>query len=498
MSSFTIQAETVIDSVIQDGQVQTTNRTALLDYVNRVSLRILRESQWAFLKSKPQKFITDVGVTKYWVGSGPPPAGALDTGLQIANLGTIVPESVYDLSNNHHLAEVSPTILNRASLRFQDGSFRIDRPRNYWFEFDSGGLLTLVPPPAGTNQYQPVPLPPVCSYVVGGYLPKRTYAVTLTYVDSNFNEGQPSAYNTVITVPANNLLVVQPPAPEVSSATSVTYDGWNVYVGSTSVGSSGQPTVYLQNRTPMSQASSYQEPLSGVPATAANPYLPLTGYVTVPDTLGGYWQVGISTSGQLTATQSGPVPLNMIYLSDSAGTLWTLGLNATGQLFAASLPATFPAEPPPPYLVDSAGTSWQLTIGTNGYVQATAVGPASGYTTLSRTPPKVSSLAPLLGYVIQFEYMQQRIPITTSTQYLQVPFQYQDVVIAGVNYYANLYTAKADDEGIKAGAWKKEFMDGLAQIRRDLRISSRTVDYLAPDRTSQRSDGVDWNIILYN
>lgn len=493
MSSFTIQASTIIDSVIQDGQVQTTNRTALLDYVNRVSLRILRESQWAFLKSQPQKFITDVGVTRYWVGSGPPPAGCVDTGLQLSNLSTIVPESVYDLSNNHQLAEVSPSILNRASLRFQDGSFRIDRPRNYWFEFDSGGLLTLVPPPAGTNQYQPVPLPPVCSYVAGGYLPRRTYAVTVTYVDSSLNEGQPSTYNTVITVPANYLLVVQPPAPEVYSATSVSYDGWNVYVGSTSTSSNARPTVYLQNSSPVPAGTTYQEPTTGV-----SQYLLPSSYVTASDPTGTYWNIGINTSGQLTATATTPRPLQTVYLEDSIGGLWNLGINSEGQMYAVNVADSFAANLQNLYLSDASGTVWQVGVTTDGMLEVVDVGPASSFQVPAPQPPTVSSLTPLFGYVIQFEYMQQRVPVTSSDQYLQIPRQYQDVVVAGVNYYANLYTAKADDEGMKAGAWKKEFMDGLAQIRRDLRITSRTVDYLAPDRTSQRSDGVDWNIILYN
>lgn len=493
MSSFTIQASTVIDSVIQDGQVQTTNRTALLDYVNRVSLRILRESQWAFLRSQPQKFITDVGVTKYWVGGGTPPPGYSDTGLQLSNVGTVVPESVFDLTNNHQLAEVSPNILNRASLRFSDGSFRIDRPRNYWFEYDSGGALTLVPPPSGTNQYQPVPLPPACSYIAGGYLPRRTYSVVVTYVDSFYNEGMPCTYSSQISVPANCLLVVSPPMPEVSSSTTVTYGGWNVYVGPSSPFTNGQPNLYQQNTTPLSLTGTFQEPDTGI-STVLNP----ESVITIADPTGVLWNVQVSTSGILSAVMTTSNPQNVFYVKDSSGTVWSMGINTEGQLFAADTGPNFPVPVKPVYLTDSSGNVWNVVATPSGFLETISSGPASNFAVAAPLPPQVSNLTPLQGYVIQFEYMQQRLPITDASQYLQIPFQYQDVVVAGVNYYANLYTAKPDDEGIKAGAWKKEFMDGLAQIRRDLRISSRPVDYLAPDRVSQRSDGVDWNIILYN
>ena len=70
-----IQAQDVVNAVIQDSQNQTTNRTALYDYVDRIHQRILRESQWRFLLSDPQTFVTMPGVSSYTLVSGTPPAG---------------------------------------------------------------------------------------------------------------------------------------------------------------------------------------------------------------------------------------------------------------------------------------------------------------------------------------------------------------------------------------------------------------------------------------
>lgn len=491
MSNFTITAGQIVDSVIQDGQVQTTNRTALLDYVNRVSLRMLRESQWSFLKSRPLKFITDLGGVKYWIGSGPPPSGAIDTGLQLTNVASVIPESVFDVTNAIQLAEVSQTTLNKASFKFLDGSYKLGTPRNYYFEYGSEGILNVLPPSIGDNEYQPVPLPPQCSYVTGGGLPRRVYAVAITYVDSFSNEGAPCVSNTIINVPANKLLVVHSPDPDVYSSTTVSYNGWNVYVG-IHTGTGADSSISLQNAVPLANGATFTEPITGISSTLT----PATG-VGITDASGTLWTLGVSPTGDLT---SDVVPVSQpgtVFLQDVNGNLWLLGVNVQGLLFTQNLNTVPATSPLPVYIGDTASNVWQVNVTPEGMLTTTFEGSSSGFAVPGRLAPKTSNLVPLLGYVIQFQYLQQRLAIVDATSLLQIPYQYKDVVVAGVNYYANLYTAKADDENVKVMVWKKEFMDGLAQMRRDLRINSRTVDFLSPDPSSQRSQGVDWNIALY-
>ena len=88
----------VINAVSQDvRQVLGTtggDQGILIDYVNRISLKLLRQSNWYFLLSTPQRFMTRIGVNDYWVGTtGTAPVGAFDTGLNLSDVRTIKPEN---------------------------------------------------------------------------------------------------------------------------------------------------------------------------------------------------------------------------------------------------------------------------------------------------------------------------------------------------------------------------------------------------------------------
>ncbi len=91
------------------------------------------------------------------------------------------------------------------------------------------------------------------------------------------------------------------------------------------------------------------------------------------------------------------------------------------------------------------------------------------------------------AYVIQFRYYRKRNPIVNPTDVLQIPYMYKDIVIAGVNYLANLYMNRNDgvQPSAKSSIWKRDFEQGLAQIRRDLRINYRKTDFISPDPASQ-------------
>lgn len=476
--SYTTTAESIINSVIQDGQVQTTNRGVLLDYVDRVSQRMLRESQWLFLRSQEQKFMTQPDAAKYWIGMGIPPAGAVATGLDLTDVSSIIPDSVYDLSNGRRLTQDSQAVLTGPVLRFKDGSYRSAQPRTYRYDYNEAGVLKLLPPPDNQNSYQPQPSSPVCNWVAGGMIGfERNYFIMATIVDSAGNESVPCAQYSNIVVPASALLTVQGPGLDVASATTVNYGFFNVYVSVTSNG-----TFTKQNLFPLPIGSTWTEPLTGVSSVI----LPPLTYPMLAIT-GEAYNLGVDISGNLTTT---PIvtggTINPIYLTDSSGVTWANFVVSNG-IFTSYTTTNQTALDL--ILQDADGIAWHITVNTSGNILATSIGPAVDSLIPGQTPPLTSNLIPLEGYVIAFHYQKQRLPITDPTDVLQIPDNYRDVVVSGVNFYANMYTAKADDLGMKAGAWKKEFMDGLAQMRRDLRINFRNTDVIMPDGISQYEIG---------
>lgn len=272
---YNTQAGDIVNAVIQDAQVLTTNRTAMLDYVNRVHQRILRESQWQFLLSENQRFITQPGATKYWIGNGNPPAGAVQTGLQLNNVWAVPNDHVFDGTNWRKLQPDSKTVLTSPAYSYQDTTPRYDVPRSFLYEITNPGVLSIFPAPDNQNIYQPVPLPPICVAVSGGSLPGRTYYVKASFVDSQGNEGTTSTQPTVIYVPANFLLSAAQPTPEVSSAAMVNYNQWNIYVGTS-------PTN-LTKQNASALTTTFTEPTSGLVNGASIPRTsnlePLFGYV---------------------------------------------------------------------------------------------------------------------------------------------------------------------------------------------------------------------------
>lgn len=483
MSNFTITAGDVISSVMADGQVQTTNRTALLDYVNRTSLRILRESQWQFLKSDVQKFITEPGAADYWVASGQAPPGCVDSGLKLPDVASVLPESVFDLTHGTKLTQDSALVRNQQSFLYQDGSLRYGYPKAYTYAYSKPGVLSVFPLPDNQNLYYPVPSSPLCTFISGGSLGIRNYYVVATFVDSFGNEGTPSIQPTVIALQPANLLQVQSPDPEIKSSNLTTYNSWNVYVGTTYNG-----PFYRQNMTPIPIGANWIETPNGFSQTVIAPALSFP----LVDPTSTLWNIGVTTSGLLQGVQqdNGYLPAQF-FIADSNNLVRLLEVDTNGNLLTNPAPGNIPQLPI--MLQDSSGMAWEVVVTTNGLLQTISKGTAASVTVPTNTPPTKPTLAPIFGYVIAFRYQQQRKVVTVATDILQIPFQYFDVVVAGVNYYANLYTAKADDINIKASIWKKEFMDGLAQIRRDLRINYRDNDVLMPDRQFQyKINGESW------
>lgn len=481
MPSYTTTVQDVLDAAIQDSQVQTTNRPTLLNYLNRVNMRVLRESQWIFLKSPEQRFTTRRGVTKYWINNGKSPSDCVDTGLQISNLNSILPETVFDLTNNRQLLQNSESIQVFAGLHSLDGTFRESLPRSFRYNYDEPGIFHVLPPPQNGNLYQPVPLPCGLSTIQGGSLAVQNLYVHTTIVDSQGGESTVASDFSHIIVPKGFQLVVNPPDLVGISGTDVDYSSYNVYISTSPHG-----PYTLQNASPISRSLAWT-PLEGFEPGGGG-----LASVTLQAQSGEFFQLSVNPDGSWHTESIGYAgTVDFLSVSDTLNNSWMLQVANDGTLQTLETvndPVTSLV------LADSNATNWLITANVDGSLNSRVVTIPS----VPVQPPTTSTVSPLYGYIIVFHYQQKRLPLVLMTDVLQIPDEYIDVVQAGLNYYVNMYTSKDQDVTMKASIWKKEFMDGLAQMRRDLRINNRNADFLSPDRSSQKNQGIDWNIALYN
>lgn len=119
----------------------------LLDYTNRVHLDLLRFSRWSFLLSPVYRFVTQLGVTDYWIGQAGYPAtdyslnGALDTLLDLeVQLGQIKRDSVFDRSNSVRLARTDNAPLGQVFALNAHPKLFANDPRTPY-------LVSIYPPP---------------------------------------------------------------------------------------------------------------------------------------------------------------------------------------------------------------------------------------------------------------------------------------------------------------------------------------------------------------
>lgn len=357
----TTTAQNIIDACAIDAEDIIQNSAVLLEFVNQTHLHLLRQSRWYFLQSGVQTFITRKGVTKYWIGpSGQQPAGALDTGLNIQDLEFLKLNSLYDRTNNRPLGTLEADAIGD-SILYKDGSYRLDEPRAYRYNYITDpNLITLYPAPANNNTYQPIPEPALTTTTAGGALANRTYYVKVTFVDSEGGESVSSPETNGVFIAANNLVTVQPPAILFgSNDEGVQYNQYNVYASTT------QSAETLQNASPISISSTWTEP-----------------------------NTGLTTNG-------------------------------------ASAPNSTPS---------------------NGIQQ-------------------------MGGYLIQFQYFKKRQAISTPAQTLQVPDDYKDVVVAGVNSRVMRYLKRLPE----AQEWERIYREGIIQILRDKHLEPSGNDYIRPD-----------------
>lgn len=120
----------ILCAVKRDAQLLTTNNVALLDYLDRICQRILRETQWIFLKSQPQQFTTTPGQEIYYIGTGPVPDNATDTGLLLGDVQSILTQEVFDLTNKRQLMPDSPKTIATGELYPPPKTFSYDNTWN--------------------------------------------------------------------------------------------------------------------------------------------------------------------------------------------------------------------------------------------------------------------------------------------------------------------------------------------------------------------------------
>ena len=482
-----IQAQDVVNSVIQDSQSQTTNRTALYDYLDRIHQRILRESQWRFLLSDPQTFVTMPGVASYTLVDGTPPPGSFQTQNMLTDFANIAPGSVFDLTTWTKIEEDSDSQTTLNYFIYRDGSLRYGCPRTYENLISSPGTIILKPVPDAQNLYYPVPETPEVTYFLGGSLPARIYYGVITFVDSLNGESTQCVIPFTIAVPAGYLVTVHSPNPTLGgiSGNQVVYGWWNVYIGMS------LNNYYRQNTTSIPIGTDWTESVLGINIGALQ--IPSMGPLP-PATSNTFLE--ILPTGQLTTTTGDSPYIPALWeISDSNGAWWevTVQTSPPYMLETVSVPVNrnnttnvFPAI----YLTDSGNVStWKITVTTSGQLEANVFSTPPTTATINGQPPTTTTIQPLNAYVIQFRYYQTRNQITSAnpTQILQIPYAYRDIVIAGVNYLAALYANRNEivEPPYKIGMWKRDFEQGLAQIRRDLRISYRKTDFIAPDQVSQ-------------
>jgi hypothetical protein len=119
----------------------------LIDYTNRIQLQLMREYRWRFLISGTLTFATVATFQDYWIGPlGGNPVTAVDTKLNLSNIGNVKPGTVFDRTSFHRLwntdeAPLGPDFSNPASPTSIDG-----RPRLYRNDASTPYILSIYPP----------------------------------------------------------------------------------------------------------------------------------------------------------------------------------------------------------------------------------------------------------------------------------------------------------------------------------------------------------------
>ena len=97
--------------------------------------------------------------------------------------------------------------------------------------------------------------------------------------------------------------------------------------------------------------------------------------------------------------------------------------------------------------------------------------------------PSVFSIYPPSDnvYTVQFRYFFQKPQLKSTTDALLIPDDYKDVVIAGVNFFANLYLRENKQD---AQMWQQIYASGIEGMHRDHNLFPRGQEFISPDPAS--------------
>lgn len=106
--------------------------------------------------------------------------------------------------------------------------------------------------------------------------------------------------------------------------------------------------------------------------------------------------------------------------------------------------------------------------------------PTTGLTTTGTKAPNTNTLQPLGAYIIRIKYFKNRINLLDPNDFLQVPEDYKDVIIHGVNAYAFKLLGKNEEAQLSMQAYRQ----GLTEMVWDKNLFPEGVNFIRPDAGS--------------
>lgn len=275
----------LVQEDLYDTFASSGNTSVLIEYVNRIQQMLLGMRPgsgnlgWSWMLSSPQKFITEVGRTDYWIGAtSGQAAGQVDTGLNLTDVRRVRQGHLFSRSGYKELFNADEAPLMTGWMN-KDSTYNQGPPKVFRSDDETPNVMSLYPAPNEGNAYEIIPYPPIVTTGTGGALAARTYFIKISFVDEEGNEGFASEPAVRQFINASKLITVKAPvAPILAGTSGVRYNQYNIYASTTE----GSET--LQNVSPTAIASDWTEAASGLTTTGASvptssDIEPLRGYI---------------------------------------------------------------------------------------------------------------------------------------------------------------------------------------------------------------------------
>ena len=277
----TVTVQNVIDAARQDLMRRIgTSHSALIDYVNRVQLELLRFSNWKFTESAPQRFLTEKGQVDYWIGvTASPASGTVNTELNLTDVGRIREGTVRDRTNSRPLSRVN-SVPTGGSFEYPDGTPRLAKPLVWKNSPDTPNIINIYPPGDNTNTYAPVPVVPGLSNITGGFSTARVVFVQVSIQDTAVTPKE-SALSTEVSqtvLASKSLSVTMPPMLVAKNDSGVTYI-YNVYASLTSGTEKKVGTIAATGGSLTVTEAAISGATKAYPASGGTGLAPFGGYV---------------------------------------------------------------------------------------------------------------------------------------------------------------------------------------------------------------------------